>query len=137
LKQKVKDLGLVDNVTFAGFQQKQEDAYNILSNASIYVLPTYHDIIPGTLIEAMFLKIPSITYNVGGIPSLNKEKGGVVLVEKGDIGKLSDSIVLVYTNKAYAISLAENAYSIVSDRFNNDLISPELIKYYENCILEQ
>lgn len=137
LKQKVKDLNLSENVTFAGFQQKQEDAYKILSACKLYVLPTYHDIIPGTLIEAMFLMIPSITYSVGGIPSLNKEREAVVLVEKGNIEQLADSITQVLVNKAYATTLSENGYLAVATRFNNDLICPELIKFYERCLQGQ
>ena len=43
-------------------------------NARICVLPTYHDILPGTILESMFMKLPVIAYDVTGLSELN-DKG--------------------------------------------------------------
>ena len=55
-----------------GFLKSQQDIYEHAIHSRIYVLPTYHDIIPGTIIESMFMKLPGIAYAVGGIPELNE-----------------------------------------------------------------
>jgi glycosyltransferase involved in cell wall biosynthesis len=85
----------------------------------------------------MFLKIPSIAYNVGGIASLNKDTENVVSVERGDIKTLADSIVYLLSHNDRAASLAENAFLRVKKRFQNDLIYSDLISIYRRIVDEK
>ena len=65
------------------------DVFKEAIKAKICVLPTYYDVIPGTIIESMFMKIPVVAYAVGGIPTLNDNVETVRLVDKYDINGLA------------------------------------------------
>ncbi len=129
LKNKIAKYKLESNYDFQGFK-KQEEAYELLGKSHLYVIPTYHDIIPGTLIENMFLKIPSIAYNVGGIPSLNDNMESVILVEKGDIDSLASSIYKLHNDEKLRNQLSENAYNVACSMFDNNKVKADLEKIY-------
>lgn len=86
------ELGIENNVYWAGFLPTQNDLHRLASSARISVLPTYHDIIPGTIIESMFLGIPVVSYDVGSIHEVNQNDIIISLIEKGDIEGLAKQI---------------------------------------------
>lgn len=133
LHQNILKCGLEENVTFVGFQ-KQNDAFLLLSKSKLYVIPTHHDIIPGTLIESMFLKLPAIAYDVGGIASLNNNAESVMLVQKGDIKYLASSVLNLLFDTERAKSLSENAFLEVGNRFQNERIYSDLIAVYSRIV---
>jgi glycosyltransferase involved in cell wall biosynthesis len=106
------DLGIMENVTWAGFLPTQEDVHKLASAARISVLPTYHDIISGTILESLFLKIPVVAYDVGSIHEVNKKDEIVALVEKRNIDKLSDTIIYMLKQPEISNKSAEKLYKI-------------------------
>jgi glycosyltransferase involved in cell wall biosynthesis len=128
-------LKIESNVNFVGFLPKQADIYEYALQAKLCVLPTHHDIISGTIIESMFLKLPVVAYAVGGIPELNKMEETVRLVDKGNIEDLAQQITFLLNNKEERKILAEKAYSLAQKRFNkNDLIENDILKAYNLVI---
>ncbi len=125
---------LEDNITFAGFQPTQQDVFKLAAQACVYVLPTHFDGIPGSIREAMFMKIPVVANAVGGIPSLNDERECVTLVEKDNISDLVEKILLVLNNKGRTQLVVENAFNLINDRFNNDKIYANLLSIYKDVL---
>lgn len=134
LNQKCKNLNIEKNVRFLGFLKTQHDIYKYALNAKIYVLPTYHDIIPGTLIESMFIKLPIIAYSVGGIPEINREEESVKLVEKLNINQLANSMVSLLEDSNKRKELAEKAYLWANKKINNDAIVEDILKAYHKIL---
>jgi glycosyltransferase involved in cell wall biosynthesis len=127
------ELDIVANVNFTGFLPTQEDIYKLAIQAKICVLPTHFDIIPGTIIESMFMKLPVIAYNVGGISELNnKSEENIILVEKDNISVLSDKIILLLNNVDLRYRLAQDSYSFAMKKFNNEQIVNDLFKAYNS-----
>lgn len=120
LKNKCINLNIRENVHFVGFIKTQEDIYNYLLKAKVYVIPTYHDIIPGTLLESMLIKLPSISYAVGGIPEINDKLERIKLVEKLNIKELSHSIISLLDNPVIRKELSDEAFLWVKNKFNNN-----------------
>lgn len=89
---KCEILGIKENVTFSGYLPPK-DLYKLVKQAKVSVLPTYYDVIPGTVIESMQLKIPVVAYEVGGLIDLNKDFPVLKLVQKGNIQELASSIL--------------------------------------------
>ncbi len=135
LKKICIDLQIIDNIKFIGFLPTQADIYQYALNAKMCVLPTYHDIIPGTIIESMYMKLPVIAYSVGGIPELNIKEETIMLVEKLDIQMLAKKILLLINNIELRKSLAEKAYFHAKKRFDNTKIPDDLLSAY-NAILK-
>lgn len=134
VKALINKLGLSDNINFAGFQPTQQDVFRLATKAKVYVLPTYFDVLPGSIRECMFLKIPVVAYAVGGIPNLNDEKKCITLAEKGNIKNLVEKIELVLDNDSYSHELIENAYSVITDKYDNAKIYDSIIGIYKNIL---
>lgn len=126
------ELGINENVIWAGFLPTQKDVHQMAAQAKISVLPTYFDIIPGTIIESMFLGIPVVSYAVDSIPEVN-EKGEVIsLVEKGDIEALAKAMEELLDNEALRLERSQKAMKRAKDMFSftNDQIVDSLYRGY-------
>ena len=134
IKSMIAAYGLEDNITFAGFQPTQQDVFKLAAQARVYVLPTHFDALPGTIRESMFMKIPVVSYAVGGIPSLNDKKECITLVEKDNIKELAEKILLVLNNKERTQLLVDNAFNLINDKFNNDKIYANLLSIYKDVL---
>lgn len=136
LKFLCSELRITDNVEFLGFLPTQEDIYEVAIKAKMCVLPTYHDVIPGTIIESMFIKLPVVAYAVGGIPELNSDGDSVIIVEKSNINQLAEKILELLFNQELRTQLSEKAYELAHRRFNNDRVVLDIQKAY-NAILHK
>ncbi len=104
----IESLGIKPNVILVGFMKSQQDTFRYAIDAKICVLPTYHDSIPGTIIESMFMKLPVVAYAVGGIPELNIKEETIMLVEKHNILQLSEKIMQLLNNDDLRIKLVRS-----------------------------
>lgn len=134
IKKLITLLGIQNNVKFIGFFETQQELYSYCVKAKICVLPTYYDIIPGTIIESMFLKIPVIAYAVGDIPSLNQTEETLLLVEKNNIKELASKIVWLLNNPKLQIEMAQKAFSLAHQRFNNNEILVDINNAYNSVL---
>jgi glycosyltransferase involved in cell wall biosynthesis len=134
IKSLIESYKLNKNVILAGFQVTQQDVFKLAVRASVYVLPTHFDGIPGSIREAMFLKIPVVAYAVGGIPSFNDEEECITLVENQNINALVEKIGLVLDDTIRTNKLVENAYRLITDKYDNNKIYSNLISIYSSIL---
>ena len=99
----------------------------ILSLTHILVLPSYFEILPMSIIEALACGIPVVSTNIGGIPDAVENGKEGLLVEPGDVNALADAIQLLFNDlnlwskmRISARKKFENCFSvkIVFDRLN-------------------
>jgi glycosyltransferase involved in cell wall biosynthesis len=136
IKHLIEELNLTHNIIFKGFIPTQEEMHNEVIKAKISVLPTYNDTMPGTIIESMLLGIPVISYNVGGIPDLNKDEEHVILVEPGNIKKLAFKIIELLKDVYRQKELAEKGRVYARLEFDNSNSMNQLVQVYLNVIKE-
>lgn len=136
LKELAIELNIQDNITWAGFLPTQKDVHRMASEAKVSVLPTYHDIISGTILESLFLKIPVVAYNVGSIHEVNEKEEIISLVEKLNIKELAKSIVYLLDNPEIQKDRAEKGYLRAQEMFlhNDDEIRESLLSAYLQVI---
>jgi glycosyltransferase involved in cell wall biosynthesis len=75
----IEELKLKENIEFDDYFPKQSDMHKHIQQAKYAVLPVKLDVISGTIIDAMQIGLPVITYKTAGTPTLNKY-GEVVLI---------------------------------------------------------
>ena len=135
LKRIVTKLELRKNVIFTGFLQTQDEVHKLVSKAKICIHPSYHDNLPSTIIESMYIGLPVITYNVDGIDILNKNRESIILVNKGNSKKLGKKMIDLLLNKNKARTIIENARITVKKFYDSEKIYYDLLKIYKNIIL--
>lgn len=124
------ELGLSGNVTWTGFLPTRDDVHRIACQAKLSVLPTYHDINPGTIIESMFLQIPVVAYSTDNLPEINEKSDVIKLVEKGNVKELAKGIIELLKSpseceriKIEALKRANEMYAPSDDILHNSLFS--------------
>ncbi len=94
-KQRIDELcrekKLDEKVTFIGVVTGKEKV-NLFQSAMIYILPSYGENLPFSLLEAMSLGLPIVTTPVGAIPEIVKDGENGFLVEPGDVRALASSV---------------------------------------------
>lgn len=135
-KSLAKELGVAKNITWAGFLPTQDDVHQIASQAKISVLPTYHDIISGTILESLFLKIPVVAYNVGSIHEVNEKEDIISLVDKLDIETLAKEMKYLLDNPDIRKDRAEKGYQRAYEMFahSDEEIRKSLLSAYQIVI---
>lgn len=131
-----EQLNISKNVKWAGFQPTQEDVHKLASQAKISVLPTYHDIISGTIIESLFLKIPVVAYNVGSIHEVNEKEEIISLVKKMDIEGLAKAIGFLLDNPEIQKERTEKGHKRAEELFvhSDEEIRKSLLETYTTVI---
>jgi len=128
------NLHLEKNIEFLGFLATQEELHEVVSNAKICVLPTYNDILPGTIIESLFLKIPVIAYAANGVVDLNFECENIRLVEIGNINELAKQINILLDDELARETLSSRAYQYAIRNFDNKMEAGKMIEAYLKVI---
>jgi glycosyltransferase involved in cell wall biosynthesis len=77
----------IENITFYNWQEPKE-VDRLLAASDVFVLPTYAEGFPNSLLEAMSFGLPAITTPVGGIPDTITDNVNGFLIEPGDIMEL-------------------------------------------------
>ena len=128
------NLNISNNIKWIGFVQNHLEMFKIAESARISVLPTHHDIISGTIIESMFLKLPVVAYNVGSIHEINETGEFVHLIEKGDIMAMANKIISLLNNPQKLSEIGEMAYNRVLEMFDNKQIHSDVTNAYKQVI---
>lgn len=88
----VKTDGLEDKVDFLGWVTKKEKT-DLLNRADVFVLPSYFEGYPNSLLEAMLFGKACIATRVGSVEDVIMEKENGFLMEIGEIEKISATLV--------------------------------------------
>jgi glycosyltransferase involved in cell wall biosynthesis len=94
LSKACSDLGIRDLIEHLG-PVPVDDRIEHFMRADIFVLPTYAEAMPISVIEAMAAGLPVISTPVGGIPELVDDGHEGYLVTPGDAGQLADKISIL------------------------------------------
>jgi len=115
LEKLTSKLQLEFKVTFTGFSSEPS---KYLSNADLFVLSSFSEGFGIAAAEAMFLKIPVLCSNVGGIPEFVKDRENGWLFNPKDIDELSSKLNDIMAMDSSSLALiGENGYDKVCDNF--------------------
>ena len=134
LLDKIKLLGLDKNITFNDYFPKHSDMLRHIKKSKFALLPIKLDVIPGTIIEAILLELPVVSYKTTGTPYLNKDEESVLLADIGDIEKLADNMLKLLASPQLGESLVANAKKIVKKEFDNAVLAKRLVEIYHSVI---
>ena len=135
-KQYANSLGLTENVYWAGFLPTQQEVHRLVVQAKISVLPTYHDIMPGGVVEAMMLGVSVISYNLENNQEINEKEEVISLVEKGDVAALAKAIEELLSNKNLSKERSEKGIRRANEMFayKDEEVRLSLLEGYRQAI---
>jgi glycosyltransferase involved in cell wall biosynthesis len=125
-------LNLEQHVTFAGWVEPQQRG-ELLSEADVFVLPSYNEGLPMALLEAMSWGLPSITTPVGGIPEVITHKDTGLLVNPGDVQQLAEALESLIENESLRLDIGNAARQQVAP-LDVKIYSRSLFKLYYSSL---
>lgn len=130
LKSRIFDLDLTENTIFHDYFPVHTDLLQHLKKSRFALLPVKLDAIPGTIVEAMLLELPVITYKTTGTPYLNKNGETVLIANIGDIEKLAENMLRLLNLPALVAKLKKDAKAFVEKEFGNTTIAKRYVDNY-------
>lgn len=131
LKAKANDLGIGGIVTFKG---QVENVSDYLRNAGLFVLPSYQEGLPNSLLEAMACGLPVIASKIGGVVDVVEDGKSGILFEPGDVSRLASAMIKLLNDNELRMRLGKEARKRIVDSFSIDRIADEYISLYERLL---
>lgn len=133
---RIEELGIQDSVIFTGEINNVDELIKVYNNSDLFLLPSYWETSPSSLIEAMCMGLPIIASDVGGIKEViaNGENG--LLVPPGDANALIDAITRLVDDQALRERLGKRAFAD-AEKYRNrtwDDVSREYLDILSNYI---
>jgi len=134
LIKKIDELKLKENVIFNDYFPIHSDLYQHIVQSRYAVLPLKLDIIASSVVEAILLDLPVVTYKTTGTPYLNKEEETVLLSEIGDIEMLANNMLKLLKSPELGKKLQMKAKIFVEREFDNTASAKRLVSNYRAVI---
>lgn len=125
LKSYCDELKITDFIEFLG-AVSLEERLGFFEKADVFVLPTYAEAMPMSVIEAMAAGLPVISTNVGGIPELIEDGENGFLFECGDVSALAEKILLLAEDKNLRQKVGKKAREKARKQFDLDQYTEKL-----------
>lgn len=129
LKKKVVGVRLQQNIKFAGFR---EDIERVMRTFDVLILTTPREGLSQVLVQAAYLGIPMVSFDVLGAGEMIKENGFVV--KKGDIDTMAEKIDYLLSDSARAKKIGEKGKDLVTNEWRIETITEKNNQLYENLL---
>ena len=121
--------GLEDRVKLVG-PAVGEAKFSWLSNADIFVLPSYAEGVPISMLEAAAAGLPLIVTPVGGIPSVLSDGAHAIFVQPGDRDALLNAINRLAETPALRAKLGAAARKHVLEQYGIEHTASKYLNLY-------
>lgn len=127
LRHEASTLRLGDRVRFHGFQR---NALDWIAHMDVLLMPSLHEGLPYTLLEAMSLGVPVVASRVGGLAEVLRDGETGVLVEAGDTSGLASALGHSVQEPQLARSLGAAAAREQRGHYSLDRMVGEYVEMY-------
>jgi glycosyltransferase involved in cell wall biosynthesis len=118
-----QELGLSNTVLFLG---RRKDVPDILACCDLFVLPSWAEGLPNSVLEAMASGLPVVATRVGGTPEIIEDGVNGLLVAPREPHGLALAIMQILENGEFARQIAQSARDRARAQFGFDRLLSEL-----------
>ena len=102
--------------------------------ADCFVMPSYREGFPNTVMEAGALGLPSIVTDINGSREIIKEGINGMIVPPQNEDRLYQAMAVMITSNLDRKKMADNARKMISDRFEQSYVRKCLYEFYDEVI---
>jgi glycosyltransferase involved in cell wall biosynthesis len=117
------------NINVCGWFEHNE-YLKLLPSYDFLVLPSYIEVFPMSILEAMGVGLPVISTYTGGIPEMIENGKNGILFKAGNIDELTNVLEKLANDKNLRINLGRNAWNDVKERFSPEIVLGKLEGMY-------
>ncbi len=129
----IKDNNLQNNITILG-NTSHDKIFEYLKKSKVFVNPTHLEMYSHTLTEAMSVKLPVISSDVGGNPELVDHKENGFIIKSTDYNSLAKYIDFLLKNPGIAKKMGEKGYKKVKEEFSENQMVEKYINLYNKFL---
>ncbi|MFH0292821.1 glycosyltransferase family 4 protein [Vibrio alginolyticus] len=104
------------------------DVRPFIENCAIYVLPSYHEGMPRTVLEAMAMGRPILTTNVPGCRETVIDGENGWLVEKANAEQLAEKMIWFIENQDKWQEMGKSSHDMAYEKFDVHKVNAEILK---------
>lgn len=113
---------------------KKTEILKHLSNSSIFVLPSYSEGAPLSVLEAMATGTAVVATSVGGVPGIIENGHTGLLVEAKNVDELASAVSTLINDKELRSSIERNAKNWAIDNCKQSKMAHDLMEIYESLV---
>jgi glycosyltransferase involved in cell wall biosynthesis len=134
---KAEEFGLGEKfilITSDRVGKERMDLFKLFRLADVFVLASFVEGLPISLLEAMALGIPSVSTNINAIPEAVKNRETGMLIEAGDSDALTEAIKTLKTDEKLREKLSKNGREHVLKNFDEREVARIAIAAYKDSL---
>lgn len=116
---------------YVDYEGPTKDVRPYIKKCHVYVLPSYHEGLPRSTLEAMSMGRPILTTNASGCKETVDENINGFLVPIGSSKELAKRMIWFVKNRDEIKSMGEQSRKIVEKRFDVRKVNQEMLKILE------
>ncbi len=125
-----EELGITEKVSFLG---KSNQIYEILCYSDLFLLPSETESFGLAALEAMMMRVPVISTNVGGLPEVNIDGESGYLFALGDVNGMAEKSIALLSNEALLEKFKAQAFALAK-RYDIDTVVDQYIDIYHSAL---
>lgn len=129
LEARVREFGLPD-ISFPGYLRGAEKA-QALVDADVFVLPSYAEGCPVSLLEAMAAGLPCITNSVGGIPDVFQDGANGVLLNGVSVDAVANALKRLLSDPDQCARIAEHNRKEAWEKYEAPVVTRRIESLYQ------
>jgi len=134
LENYVNELKLGNKVIFTGYR---EDVEVLMAVMDIFVLTSLREGLPRVLVQAAAVGMPSVAFNVDGVPEIIKDNYNGFLVEVKDLEQLENRIMKYINNKELVLLHGRNGREFIENKWSIKGMVDRIDKIYQKLVQEK
>jgi glycosyltransferase involved in cell wall biosynthesis len=122
---------IAHRVHFLGFRR---NVYDYIAHCHALLMPSLHEGLPYTLLEAMALGTPLIASRVGGLAEVLQDGVTALLIPPGDATALAQAIVRLHDDPELRRRLGEHAQRLQQARYSLEAMAARYLGVYRRAL---
>jgi len=113
---------------YVNYNGQIDDVRSCIEKSHVYVLPSHHEGLPRSTLEAMSMGRPIITTNAVGCKETVKEGVNGFMVSVGSTGKLIEKMIWYIQNKDKIQNMGKESRNIVEEKFDVRKVNENMLR---------
>ena len=134
LENYVKDANLEKKVIFTGYR---EDVEELMAIMDIFVLTSLREGLPRVLVQAAAVGMPSVAFNIDGVPEIIRDNYNGFLVKAGDVKQLTKRIIQYIDHKELRVLHGKNGRELIKGKWSIEDMVGKIDEIYQNLVREK
>jgi len=132
-KGKITEAGLSPYIRYAGDITGHDLRDHYLSS-DIFILPSYAENLPNSLLEAMAAGLPVVVSDVGAIPEVVKDGLNGFIIRPGNIDSIAEKVVILVQDSELRKAMGSRNIQLVKEKYDMPIIADRIDMAYQGLL---